>query len=313
MAHTHHYGGNPNKRNPVVVGPIKPMAEEPKPEQKMHPVVEYIFRTIGFAVVMLGVAGLVTGFSFMLTAICIYVGLSILAVDPWLEPKLRPFHIGWRIGISMFFVFGIVAFTWFVVFFNAPITRNIESFNGKYKPGSTIYGIKWDEYMSDLRIDLSNNTDRDYDALDVRLTLTDDKQVRAYGFIRSYPHCDIVPTAKEFHVNLTDAKGNVTGEEIDSLSGWPELRLVCERLPKHTTIPLILAIAEYSEEVQKLRKPESATLTVDNMHYWLLNSDDPQHDKVWRYALPRSVRILGDYKVMGRSHHIDVTEEPVRR
>jgi hypothetical protein len=126
---------------------------------------------------------------------------------------------------------------------------------------------------------------------------------------RPSPHCDLIPTNKDLHA---EDNGNPKKEKIVTIPGWPALRLLCERLPKHTTIPLILAISEYSEEVQKLMKPGSATINDGQMHYFILGSNDPQHDKLWRYALPSAVQISGDYKVMGKSHHMDVTESPIR-
>jgi hypothetical protein len=70
-------------------------------------------------------------------------------------------------------VFLAAAFTRGIVLYPAALPINGFSFGGKYGVGEVIHGITWDNAMSDLRVDINNPTNRDYDRLD--LTRVDPK------------------------------------------------------------------------------------------------------------------------------------------
>jgi hypothetical protein len=63
------------------------------PEETLHPILRYVFRTMGIASLVFAGAGLISGISFTLFSVFTYIGLFILGCDSWLEPSLRKFTV----------------------------------------------------------------------------------------------------------------------------------------------------------------------------------------------------------------------------
>src|SRR2546425_2115913 len=149
--------------------------------------VKYL-RGIGIIGLLLGGSGIVftTPILFWWAAGFLWLGLLAWAVDVWFEPNIGRW-LRWG-GMALILIL-CSAFTFGIAFYPAPLNVITTSYEGLYKPGESIYGIKWDADMSDLRIDINNPTNRDYDHLDVTIALP----VKDHLYIRDRRQITDVP------------------------------------------------------------------------------------------------------------------------
>jgi hypothetical protein len=272
-------------------------------EEKHHPLLAYFFRTLGAASLVLGCAGIMSGISFMWYATFIYLGLTILVGDPWIEPSLKSYPIR-RTLFSLLFFVGILGFTFSIVLFPAPLKVASISYEGLYKAGDSVYGITWDETMSDTRIDISNPTSRDYDHLDVTVTLDFPFEIRDQKQITNIPGVTFLPASHEAHMELTDKDGNVTQEQNlpPSRRAYSQLRILCDRFPQHATVGLILAVSKPNPVELKTMKPQDGVVVTHE------NSPIYEH---WVRARPNTVQIVGGYSAINRPYKINQTYQVV--
>jgi hypothetical protein len=203
-----------------------------------NPLPTYLFRTLGAASLFAGAASIMIGISFWVCAGCLYVGLLVLAIDPWLEPTLREFTIS-RLAVSLFFVVAIAAFTRYVVFLPAPLTVEPSADIGNYAAGTRVGGMSWEPYYTDFRITLTNRSDYDYTDLDVALIT--DMQVMAKGEEPLNPNVYFLDVGQHVDARMIDP---TTKKEVIVKTSQNEARMRCGLFPKHSMVEIIIALVD---------------------------------------------------------------------
>jgi len=261
--------------------------------------VKYL-RGIGIIGLLLGGRGIVftTPILFWWAAGFLWLGLLAWAADVWFEPNIGRW-LRW-VGMALI-VLLCSAFTFGIAFYPARLQVVATSHEGKYKSGEVIYGITWDDAMSELRIDITNPTNRDYDRLD--LTITPNKLIRDQKQFTAIPYVHLVPLGKHFHFNYTDKTGQITQEENSPPKAYSAVRLLCDRLPSKLSIGIVIAVSELSPEAAKLISPSGLSIL----------SYDPKTDKIWLRSRATSVSMVGEFTVAYRPYKIGRTLEVERQ
>jgi hypothetical protein len=195
------------------------------------------------ASIFFGAFGLISLYYWTSVIFC-YVGLSLLFIDAYFHPELTK---GWRATLVCVVVVLFAGFTFGIVLVPAPINFWATCFGGEYPSGAMVAGIPWSKKYVELRIYINNPTRFDYE--EVNLVIRPDKPVVAVAQAGEYPK-----------VTFRDAYGSnthledltlATGERkviplmlIATDSGY---RVRCEKLPAHTNIQMVMAIASVYE------------------------------------------------------------------
>jgi len=218
---------------------------------------------------------------FVYSAILLYAGLIALAIDIGFEFRLKSErskrYLGWA-GIAVL----LAGFTFGIVLYPATLGVSVVSFAGKYDNNEPVYGIPWKYYFSDLRVELTNQTDRDFENLDITihtypLLIQDQKQ------ITNLPNVSFIPRSNQIHEIFQD-----TGKEAN-LTELPHdvLRVLCARVPKHGTLSLILAVSDTKT------KPSAGS----GVYLMIPQSDI---EEPWLYGRPTKAKIELNYSVFNR-------------
>jgi hypothetical protein len=274
----------------------------PKHKIKVPTFVQYL-RAIGAAALLLGASGVMftSPTLFWWAASFLYVGFGLLIIDIWCEPNFSRLT---RYA-SLLIVAGLaLAFTRGIVFYPNPLEITVTSYEGKYKNGELIYGIEWEEGMSDLRIDIYNSTDRNYDNLDLKIIMKDGLLIRDQKQFTNIPGVSLLPVAHELHIRHTDLNGGLIDENNVSHIPHDGLRVLCDKLPKKTAIGLILAVSDLNPIIKNSFTPHDGV--------YILPYDFPPPYAVWVHAKINSVRLSGEYSVLNRPFQIE-TSYPVSR
>ena len=96
-----------------------------------------------------------------------YVFVLVALAEIWLDPLFRKKLL--RPILSLGVMAGCIWFTLAVVFVAAPLRINAVCHSSHYPSGTELDGIKWQPYFSDLRFIVSNDSDADYEDLDIEL------------------------------------------------------------------------------------------------------------------------------------------------
>jgi hypothetical protein len=205
-----------------------------------------------FSGISIGSAGIMFSYPslFWYATGCFYIGLITLAIDIRQELKLKRHKWKRRFGWMMVLILGC-AFSFGIAFYPAAIGVQSTSYEGQYKEGESEYGITWKDDMSDLRVDLENPTERDYDHIDLtisvgNLLVQDQKQVT------NVPGVTLIPYSHQIHIILVDDNGKTTGEQNRSMNAYSEVRVLCDRLPKKTTVGLIFAVSDLTPKAREV-------------------------------------------------------------
>jgi hypothetical protein len=266
-------------------------------KRKLPSPVAYL-RAIGIGGVLLGIGGAMftTPVLFWGATSFVYAGLFALIIDAWYEPNLKKspwMHWSFFVVVIVFAAF----FTFGIAFYDAPLAIASTSFEGLYKNGESVYGIIWNDDMSDLRIDIHNPTTRDYDHLDAIFTMNWPLMIRDQRQITNIPGVSLLPLNRKMHVRRTDEHGKVVVEENlpDSSLSADQLRVLCDRLPKNTTIGLILAVSEPNPVMVKNLPRQNGVL---------VESQDSGIIRWFVRARPTKISTTGSYSVLNRPYEI---------
>jgi hypothetical protein len=258
-------------------------------KRKVPKFVKYL-RAIGGVGLLVGGSGVMwtSPKLFWYAAAFLYVGFLVLLIDGFREPNIGQLtRWAWLIaivGVALAFSLGIVLY---------PATLKITAtcYEGKYKQGENIYGIEWDEGMSDLRVDIHNPTDRDYDHLDV-VVIPEGVLIRDQKQVTNIPGVSVLPVAHEVHLKYVDKSGALTSETNESNIPHDGVRVFCDRLPKKTTIGLILATSNQNPRI------EGSTSKENGIHVGFVDPASPF--LIWVRARANSVRTVGEFSVLNR-------------
>jgi hypothetical protein len=288
-----------HKRHPECKSAVVATAitDQEMPEAKLHPLLFYFFRTLAAGSLIIGGSGLMVGIYFWVSSGGVCLGLLILIIDPWLEPALRVYSRWWRVGFCLPFVICLLAFAYFIVFLPSPLAIRARDYNQDYPPATTIGGIEWKSKYSDLRIVFENPTDHEYRNLD--FVARPDLFVAAEGKTSTFEGLQVFNTAIGPDVVTfpqTDKTGKISyapPEKTLFLSN--NIRILCDRLPKHTLVEIVLAVVQVPSHEDLQRASNDAAAMKSGSIY------GPR-------TAATTVRMIGSYDSLGgRPHKVDNT------
>src|SRR5437899_1682633 len=117
------------------------------------PVYIRLLRTLSAAGIFIGAGGIVISSPqfFWLWAAFLWIGLLALILDLRYEFRLKRNRWIRRIGIAFVLIL-LVSFSLGIAFYPNRLAISSISFEGQYKSGEQIYGITWNDELSDMRL-----------------------------------------------------------------------------------------------------------------------------------------------------------------
>jgi hypothetical protein len=209
---------------------------------RVPPLVGFL-RIITGAGLLIGAGGILFNPAFFWYATpFLYAALIALGFEFKVEYRLK--RERWLRWTGFLFVACcLVIFSFGIVLYPDKLQITAVSFEGQYENNTSQFGILWDEEMSDLRVDIYNPTNRDFDHLDLAINVGNLMSIRDQKQITSVPGVSLQPKAHVLHINLVDDSGKQVKEENKTIDHYGEVRVLCERLPKRMTIGLIFAVS----------------------------------------------------------------------
>jgi hypothetical protein len=214
----------------------------PKRNKKLPPLVRWL-RAIGLAAVLFGWGGLVREDSFWVGAIAIYLGFAVLVLDIWFEPDFRN---SWKtkVTISGIILLVVIAFSWRIVFLDAPLPIAAFSTSGEYPIGTVISGIAWRPQFTELDMDIRDPTDRPYE--DLNLVVRPDSAIAAiaqatglYGV--SFEDKNGVTTHL---VDFDTRTGNSKAVPLVLVATDAGYKVRCGHLPAQSSLKIVMALTD---------------------------------------------------------------------
>jgi hypothetical protein len=262
--------GNRNTPGNQGGGKKKHIPDPPRPPKKVtrttHPALLW-GRGIGISSLCIGGAGIVTEY-FWWSSGLIYTGLLLIGVDLYFEPWFAERWPRRTIGISTVALL-ISLFSFGVVFTPAPLIASVDTITVPHFPGSSFGGIRWTEKMTDVRVLISNDTDQNYQ--DVDITVGIDKQIIVgVGQLQSLPECHLSPAVEaQVSATLTDSTGSHLIFPPSGRSLGVGYRIVCKSFPSHTGIALVIAVENATRGAVTFSGTYKAGLRIRNVKDYL--------------------------------------------
>jgi hypothetical protein len=199
-------------------------------------------KAVGLGAILLGGAALVQGdpTRFGIWATLVYAGIGVLTAELLYEHWRNRWM---RYGVPV--VFGSVAlgFTWIFIWVDAPLGINVTVSEANYPKGTDVGGIKWEPFLSEVRITVTNKSPRDYENLDLSFLVPDLMVVRfgqTVGPIVQFVEENPVLGAT-FHGKKSDGtKVDTPMESVGNINSTYHAR--CDRLPRFGTIQIVIAL-----------------------------------------------------------------------
>jgi len=234
-------------KHPKVSKPAAMSKSTMTPEPSPLPLI--VFKIITFISLLLSGAGFVLGIYFWWATAFMYVVFIVSAFDIWLEPGLRKRTFIRILGILIILALTVL-FTVGIVIRPAPLLVKGRGYMGGYK-GTKVANIDWKPEYSDVRAVFRNDTEQDYTKLDIVLSPNPHSYlIAAFGQNTNMPGVTILNTEQgsdQIHITNRDKSGNPTGEEFTQDSPGVSfftgtIRVLCDRLPKHTVLEIVMAV-----------------------------------------------------------------------
>lgn len=159
-----------------------------------------------------------------------------------------------------------------------------------YPVGLKMYGIVWFPQFTDVRVNLSNPTDSDYNQLDLAVSLDEGTQVFEYGQITDIPmvsfprNPDAVVQGNPM-ITYKDQNGTATTTPDAAQPGVDKLRILADKLPSHGTLELVLATMHFGSvsELKLGKLPnirQQPKLIVVDGEYFVKGSRESVHNQI---------------------------------
>lgn len=186
------------------------------------------------------------------------------------------------------------------VFFGAPIKIVAFASDVGYSRGALVDGIIWQPGLSELRLYILNETDIDYNTLEVSVRL--DRLIEQIVCIGACPTCTIGvpigPIDNSSLVPITGPGGRPDGPALPvRISGVSAFTVRCDRLQHHTRIKLLATTFVSSEPIVLDNK------NTIHHEYSIMGVRPPREPRKAEY-----VDIRGSYVVRGKVFRIEVRD-----
>ncbi|MGE0469456.1 MAG: hypothetical protein AB7L09_10480 [Nitrospira sp.] len=197
-------------------------------------------RKIGFASIVLGGAGMITGPEYFWFAVALVnVGLLLVFVDVVAE-KWKSTALRWALIVMV--LTSVVGFNWFWVFVDLPMPVSVMVVNGEYSEGTSIAGIPWQPKFTELQVEVVNSSKRNYEDLNIvfkpNLPVAAISQLTTYQGVVFEDRYGVTMRAVEVHGAEQKASSQVL---VATDAGY---RMRCDKLPAGGGIRVVMAIAD---------------------------------------------------------------------
>lgn len=202
-------------------------------------------RAIGFGSTVLGGVVLTQTPEFFHYSVgLVYIGIVLIGLDLYFEPFFERLKLYAKIAIGLIFVIVVAGFSKAVVFVKSPLDVSAFMTDAEYPAGEVIAGIKWRPEFTELQVRISNPSGRPYDDLNIVIRPT--SAVAAIAQDTNIPDVSF-EDKNGFIAHLIDTDlihEKSTAIHLDLLATDAGYRVRCGHLPAHTTIRVIMALAD---------------------------------------------------------------------
>jgi hypothetical protein len=194
-----------------------------------------------------------------------------------------------RFGVAAALLLCLLCVPGWLLVLAAPLGIEIAVLGSEYPANAIIGGITWQPDFGDVRISLSNRTDRDYEDLDLTFD-AGDANVMAMAQVTSIPNFSVFATIEtpKPHVILGGADRQGRSVRMPIIASGPQpspwYRIRLSNLPRHTTLEIVAALAIFNQ-------PEGGECCPDKLFA-------PFHR-------PIGLRLYGSYKSLKKPFEID--------
>ena len=221
-----------------------------------------------------------------------YAGLGALAVGALLEQ----WRLGYRITVCMLWVGAAVLVSVKAVLLPAPLEVAAVSTPAPYKVGEDVFGIAWEQGMTELRLVIHNRTTYDYD--DVDISFRPDVPTRKVVQITKFPDISfmLTPGSDRSEAEIVQ----INNHAADVYASQAGFRMRCPKIPKHSTVEVLVALIVPPDKV-----PPNPNLPPNARVEKFISISGVPDDLIPRQ--PTMVYAKGGYIVLNRPHQLEFT------
>jgi hypothetical protein len=216
----------------------------------LRPILTHL-KEFGAAGVILGLAAWLLTVFFKAAVAFVFIGFGLWIIHVWVEEKLL---WGGKTVVTVIILLLPSLFAYYVVLFPAPLQIGSTWTVSDYSPGTDIHGIKWAPGYSEVRVLITDPSDRDYDSFD--FSIRSSEGVTGIAEVSSIP---CVPLTSIPHV--TDDGSNIYGLILDT---GPR-RFRCDKVPKHATIEFVLAVVNADDDIASVQQNKKPPLGLNGL------------------------------------------------
>jgi hypothetical protein len=169
------------------------------------------------------------------------IGYARVSTYLWFEPELPA---QWKILGGTIVLACVVAFSWAIVFVQAPLDVVAVVTNAQYPPGATIYGVPWRKEFTELDMRVINPSDLNYD--DISLLIQPTEPTASIQQITTNVSGVYFTDKNDFSAKVADVKpfGKALVIPLVLLATDAGYVMHCPRLPGRTSIRILIALAD---------------------------------------------------------------------
>jgi hypothetical protein len=227
-----------SKKTPPKKSPKPP--PPPSLARKVHPFIKWI-RGTGVAGIFLGLSSILLLGWFWAEVAFVYAAAVVIVVDLWFELELPT---KWKFVGTAICLASAAAFSWAVVFVQAPLSVAALVTNAEYPPGTTINGVPWKKEFTELEMRIINSTDHNYD--DISLLIRPTEPITSIQQVVTNVPGVYFTDKNNFSVKVADVKpfGRALAIPLVLLATDTGYVMHCPRLPARTSIQVLIALAD---------------------------------------------------------------------